>query len=100
MQKPEKSPAPIWVKNPETGKEINVEPLFRLMNEHYNSVSKNADELRCHVDTVIQYVANETVPEWLHSADAVTLFRNQTKAFNSLYRLRETFEEMEERQTS
>ncbi len=97
MQELKKTPVPIWVKNPETGKELNIEPLFRLMNEHHYSLSKNSDELKCHLDKVVQYIANETVPEWLHSADAVTLFRNQTNAFNSLYRLREAFEEMEEK---
>lgn len=97
MQVSEKKTAPIWVKNPQTGKELNVAPLFRLMNENHFSLSGNRDELICHIDTTVRYIANDTVPDCLYSADAITLFRNQTNAFNSLYRLRDAFEEMEEK---
>ena len=87
----------MWVKNPQTGKELNVEPIFRLMNEEFYSDSKNTDELIRHVDKAVQYIANESSPACLHSADAISLFKNQTEAFNSLFRLRDAFKEMEEK---
>ena len=97
MQGLEKLPSPMWVKNPQTGKELNIEPIFRLINEAFYSNSKNTDELIRHVDKAVQYIANESSPVFLHSADAISLFKNQTEAFNSLFRLRDAFKEMEEK---
>jgi hypothetical protein len=95
-------PEPIWVKNPKTGKEVNVEPMFRLMNEEYFSWGNTPKDLVERVSSTIQFITEETISNQLEDHELKTedfkkiMFR-QTSVISNLYELRDMFELMEER---
>lgn len=95
-------PEPIWAKNPKTGKEVNVEPMFRLINEEYFSWGNSPKELEERVSSIIQFITEETISNQLEDHELKTedfkkiMFR-QTSVISNLYELRDMFELMKER---
>lgn len=95
-------PEPIWVKNPKTGKEVNVEPMFRLMNEEVFSWGNTPKDLKNRMEDVIEYIAKETVSSELdnlelQSEDFKKIQIRQVNVFDNLIDMKDMFEMMEER---
>lgn len=79
---------PILVTNPNTGFEINVEPLFKIMEDN----AYDADPIRnviAHLDKGIRHIG-------LYSEPFVFQGRQEpNETLGALYMLRDTLEEME-----
>ena len=95
-------PEPIWVKNPKTGKEVNVEPMFRLMNEECFAFGNTPKDLEERIDSVIQYIAQDTISNELEDSELDAgdfkkiMFKQSSQIYN-LYELRDMFQLMKER---
>lgn len=87
MQKEQKR-EPILVKNPETGLEINVEPLFRIMGD--GACSKDPiKNIISYLDRGIRHIGIYSEP----FTNGIIQEPNETLYF--LYMLRDTLEKME-----
>jgi len=96
-------PEPIWAKNPKTGKEVNVEPLFRLINEEVFEWGNTPKDLKSRIDDIIEYVGKETVSsEWNNTEFKIEDFQRismrQINVFENLFELKDMFELMIERE--
>lgn len=94
---------PIWAKNPKTGKEVNVEPLFRLMNENLFGWCNSPKDLESRIDDVITYIGRDTVSaQWNNTEMDLDMFHKismrQVCIFESLNELKDMFCLMKERE--
>ncbi len=95
-------PEPIWVRNPKTGKEVNVEPMFRLINEEFFAFGNTPKDLVERVSSTIQFIAEDTISNQLEDSELKTedfkkIMFKQTFVISNLYELRDMFELMNER---
>lgn len=95
-------PEPIWAKNPKTGKEVNVEPLFRLMNDGFFGGGNTTKELENRVSDIIEYIGTETVSAEFNNTelqmeDFQKIQMRQVNVFYNLCELKDMFELMQER---
>jgi predicted RNase H-like HicB family nuclease len=95
-------PEPIWTKNPKTGKEINVEPMFRLMNKEVFSFGNTPKELEERINSAIQYIITDTISNELEDHELKTedfkkIMLKQSSEISALYELKDMFELMKER---
>lgn len=95
-------PEPIWVKNPKTGKEVNVEPMFRLMNDGFFGGINTTKELENRVSDIIEYIGTETVSAEFNNTelkmeDFQKIQIRQVNVLYNLCELRDMFELMKER---
>ncbi len=93
---------PIWVKNPKTGKEVNVEPMFRLMNEEFFAFGNTPIDLKERINSAIQFITEDTISNKLEDhelkvEDFKRIMFKQSFEVASLYELRDMFELMNER---
>lgn len=93
---------PIWVKNPKTGKELNVEPMFRLMNEECFSWGNMPKDLENRVSDVIEYIGKETVSSEFNNTelkmeDFQKIQTRQVNVLDNLIDMKDMFELMTER---
>lgn len=86
----QEKPTPIWVKNPTTGKEYNVAPIFTQMNLHVFSSTESPRELELIIDSAIRYIGIESKSLYPEGNEMNT-------ALHNLYELRDMFEAMEEK---
>jgi hypothetical protein len=94
-------PEPIWVKNPKTGKEVNVEPIFRLINEGFFGGMNTTKELENRVSDVIEYIGTETVSAEFNNTeitmeDLQKIQIRQVSVLYNLHELKDMFELMKE----
>ncbi len=92
---------PIWAKNPKTGKEVNVEPLFRLMNDGFFGGTNTPKELENRVSDIIEYIGTETVSAEFNNTelqmeDFQRIQMRKVNVFHNLFELRDMFELMKE----
>jgi hypothetical protein len=95
-------PEPIWATNPKTGKEVNIEPLFRLMNDGFFGGRNTTKELENRVSDIIEYIGTETVSAEFNNTelqmeDFQKIQIRQVSVFYNLFELRDMFELMQER---
>jgi hypothetical protein len=95
-------PEPIWATNPKTGKEVNVEPMFRLMNEEYFSWGNTPKDLENRVSDIIEYISTETISSEFNNLELKTedfqkIQMRQVGVFHNLIEMRDMFELMMER---
>lgn len=79
-----KTVRPVMAINPYTEKMVNVEPVFRFINEYTSS-----DDCYVFTDEAIKFMALSPLPEWtdIDQKGSVVMF---------LYQLRETFSQLKE----
>ena len=95
-------PEPIWVKNPKTGKEVNVEPMFRLMNDEIFEWGNTPKDLEERISSAIRYIVEDTISNKLEdleleAEDFKRIMFKQSFEVANLYELKDMFELMAER---
>jgi len=85
MKKDTKNQTPMLVANPKTGKYIDLNPLWEILNEQYGTVTDLAQA----IDNDIRYISLSAVPD----DQSFCSFDHQNAIFN-LYRIRDAFRDM------
>lgn len=85
MKKDTVKQIPMLVANPQTGKYIDLNPLWKILNDQYGTVINVAEV----IDDAIRYISLSAVPD----DDAFCSDDHQAAIYN-LYCLRDTFRDM------